>query len=624
LTHLGKEEGTKVRVSEEVVFLQQEKEDILQRWRHNTQQNVNTEFFTSGNYFTPELLERIYYEILDAVSRNHYRDLNQTFDAIVRAGFDHALTLKDAKGFLFNFSQAALDVLDTKYREAPNYDTLRGRLRKMAFSIKTVYSERVARGVLNVLEEYRGPLTRQWKSELPTTIISDHFSVIDEEDLDRLVQDTFDMYLTLLRGAEEEVIPDPAEEGIRKPRLEVYLRSVIDFYEPKGFLISDLQRALLHLTHLAEPLLYRHFAPEVAEYRMAKLSLDDAGRTLNLAFSEAYNDRQMRNYYEEVSIMLHRIKNKLTAVPTTMQTIMMYGGEEEGWEIIGDPMLMTPEESRLWAEFMAVQEEFCQTCVAVVEELSKYLEETDPLELNLKHFIRELQRVQEPLAKYQAFLQEHSEDLERIKFDLDPANVEVVDELLRMVYEGGILTQQLTMELQIRQNELYQREPPKREELDIYELVKTAYEECLVEAQSKNLTIEFHGVDEGVKIFGVRNEIKRPFIQVIENAIKYTPEGGRVDVKLEYTENEVVFSVKDTGIGIPPGEEDLVFGLCQRCTNAQEFNKTGTGTGLYNDRKIVLHHNGRMWVESPGINRGSTFYIALPIYRRERVEAKAT
>ena len=85
----------------------------------------------------------------------------------------------------------------------------------------------------------------------------------------------------------------------------------------------------------------------------------------------------------------------------------------------------------------------------------------------------------------------------------------------------------------------------------------------------------------------------------------------------------VTVAVQDSGIGIPKGEENLVFGLCERCSNAKEYNKDGSGTGLYNDRKTILQHNGDMWVESDGEGHGSTFHIRLPVFDGNGVPQEA-
>jgi signal transduction histidine kinase len=191
----------------------------------------------------------------------------------------------------------------------------------------------------------------------------------------------------------------------------------------------------------------------------------------------------------------------------------------------------------------------------------------------------------------------------------------MVHEMLNIVYEGGMQTQELTQELQLRMNELYERETPRWEPLEISALIADASHEAAVDARAKDIDFKVHDEAQGIKIHGIRREIARPFVQMIDNAIKYTPSGGNVTVTVRPDgEDHVLFSVKDTGIGIPPGEEEQVFSLCERCSNAKEF-ASGTGTGLYYDRITVMHHNGEMWVESAGAGQGSTFFIRLPIHR---------
>lgn len=606
--------------TEEVLFLQRHREKILANWQTLTETRVNSRFFADGSFFTPNRLTRIFEEILSAVSRNVYRDLNQTFDQIVTAGCNQSLTLKDAKEFLFCFSAAALETLRQERANEPRYEALQAALGKVQASIKSVYSERVARPLLLLLEEHRQDLIEHWVQELPTPIISDHFSLIDPRDRQWFVTRTLDVYEDLLSGTEEEEVTVPHRPDEPVSRLEAFLTEVTDFYEPKGFLISDLLRALSHLPRIAEPYLHQKFCDNITQYRLAFLSLEDASQTLTQRFAEAYNQRMMGQYYEEVSVMLHRIKNKLTAVPTTMQTLLgsaVLSPEEQaelGFEM--EPWILTTAEAERWQEYMERLTGFLQTCAKAVDKLTTYVHETDPLDLNLGLIVQELRALRAPYQQYQTWMEEHGAELENIKLKLDPDSVAGVEEMMNMIYEGGVMTHDLTKELQIRQNELMRREVPKWEVIPLYEIVESAFRESIPEAQSKNLTYELQIRDEGVHIFGVRNEIKRPFIQVIENAIKYTPDGGTVTVSISYSDHEAIFSVKDSGIGIVPGEEEHIFELCTRGSNAQEFNKSGTGTGLYNDRKIVRHHNGRMWAESEGINKGSTFYIALPIHSR--------
>jgi signal transduction histidine kinase len=587
-----------MRQTPEVRFLQHERSEILRRWKAHTMGRVSSSFFQ--HVVTEEGMERVYDEILSAVSSHHYRDLNQSFDRIVRADSNHRLTLRDAKEFLFSFAGVALEILREKHSEDHNYERLRRELEEIRTNIKIVYSERVARGALEVLENHRQTLCDLWMEELPTQVISDHFSMIAEEDRRNFIEKTFDIYLHLLRGTEEEETVDPEAPEVRQTRLAAYIKSVVDFYEPKGFLLSDVLRALLHLQHLAEPFLFMALAQESQNYRQARLALEDAAEHLGLEFAESYNQQMLRNLYSEVFIMLHRIKNKLTSVPTTMLTVLAIDEEGHGREIGAqmEPMVLTVEDAQLI-------EIYLQRLHKVVETIQQM--EAPPPD------------VAAAVRDYEAFMAEHGEQIQTIHMmRLNPTSVAIADEMLRdIVYEGGKLTQNLTQELQERMREMRDREMPVREELDIYQIARQAYEESIAEARSKNLEYTFEGQPEGIKILGVKKDISRPFIQLIENAIKYTPENGKVHVRLQSEDNQVLFSVQDTGIGIVPGEEEYIFELCTRGSNAEGANKVGTGTGLYEDRKTVRHHNGDIWVESAGVNQGSTFYIRLPIYRRE-------
>jgi PAS domain S-box-containing protein len=96
---------------------------------------------------------------------------------------------------------------------------------------------------------------------------------------------------------------------------------------------------------------------------------------------------------------------------------------------------------------------------------------------------------------------------------------------------------------------------------------------------------------------------------LVGNALKFTPEGGRITLRMEKKEREVVFSVSDTGIGIDPSEIDRVF---DRFWQGKKSKKAGAGLGLAICKAVVQAHGGRIWVESQE-GKGSTFYFTLPI-----------
>jgi PAS domain S-box-containing protein len=102
------------------------------------------------------------------------------------------------------------------------------------------------------------------------------------------------------------------------------------------------------------------------------------------------------------------------------------------------------------------------------------------------------------------------------------------------------------------------------------------------------------------------------YANLISNAIKYTPEGGEVSVKLAFTDTEAVFSVRDTGYGIPEHLQNKIFTKFFRASNIQRQDTTGTGLGLYMVKQISDAMGGRVSFTSKE-NKGSTFCFALPL-----------
>jgi PAS domain S-box-containing protein len=99
---------------------------------------------------------------------------------------------------------------------------------------------------------------------------------------------------------------------------------------------------------------------------------------------------------------------------------------------------------------------------------------------------------------------------------------------------------------------------------------------------------------------------------LIDNAIKYSPGGGRIEVRVEQDGESVRFSVRDEGLGIPTGEQERIFDKFYRLDPDNRRGIGGSGLGLYICRELVHSMNGRVWVESEQ-GRGATFVFELPI-----------
>lgn len=109
-----------------------------------------------------------------------------------------------------------------------------------------------------------------------------------------------------------------------------------------------------------------------------------------------------------------------------------------------------------------------------------------------------------------------------------------------------------------------------------------------------------------------QEQIRGMFINILDNAVKYTPEGGDVNISVELTGDQAVVSITDTGIGIPPENLPHVFDRFYRVKGGATRGITGSGLGLSLAKRIVEAHRGHIDVESqPG--RGTTFKVSLPL-----------
>ena len=101
-------------------------------------------------------------------------------------------------------------------------------------------------------------------------------------------------------------------------------------------------------------------------------------------------------------------------------------------------------------------------------------------------------------------------------------------------------------------------------------------------------------------------------VNLISNAVKYSPSGGPVTVAAEPVEDMVRLSVIDEGLGIPAEELPRLFGQFHRAELPDRQGISGSGLGLYITKQLVELHGGRIWAESPGLGHGSAFHVELP------------
>ncbi|MDP6969162.1 MAG: ATP-binding protein [Gammaproteobacteria bacterium] len=132
-------------------------------------------------------------------------------------------------------------------------------------------------------------------------------------------------------------------------------------------------------------------------------------------------------------------------------------------------------------------------------------------------------------------------------------------------------------------------------------------------AQSQEISLKLHAVkDKVLPVLGDDKALNQLVTNLVDNAIKYTPAGGQVDVYLQQHEQQILFAVEDTGIGIAPADQERIFERFYRVDKARSREVGGTGLGLAIVKHIVQSHQGKVQVLSD-LERGTRFEVRLPI-----------
>ncbi len=149
------------------------------------------------------------------------------------------------------------------------------------------------------------------------------------------------------------------------------------------------------------------------------------------------------------------------------------------------------------------------------------------------------------------------------------------------------------------------------EAASVREMIDETLKKYAEQIRHKNISFEINSSQSVPSIIIDRRKIQFAIDMLFDNAIKYTPEGGKITVAIIQEKKYITLSVKDTGIGITPADMRNLFKRFYRSHDAKKVDTEGMGLGLYTIRKIIEHHHGKIWVTSEGKGKGSTFYIQL-------------
>jgi signal transduction histidine kinase len=175
------------------------------------------------------------------------------------------------------------------------------------------------------------------------------------------------------------------------------------------------------------------------------------------------------------------------------------------------------------------------------------------------------------------------------------------------------------------------------EEISISGLIKMIVKGVSDSLKERNLTLETENLSDLPSVDGDSEALRKVFYHIIVNAIKYTPDGGKITVtgvsvspgQMGLIQGGVEVIICDTGIGISSENLDLIFKkfyqtgeISLHSSGKTKFKGSGPGLGLAIAKGIIEAHRGQIWAESPGADEescpGSTFHVVLPLHYKEQ------
>jgi PAS domain S-box-containing protein len=148
--------------------------------------------------------------------------------------------------------------------------------------------------------------------------------------------------------------------------------------------------------------------------------------------------------------------------------------------------------------------------------------------------------------------------------------------------------------------------------MDLAEAIRQAAQDYAEAARQQDVLLRLH-VEGPLQVHADSRRIMQVLSNLLSNALKYTPAGGRVDVHARIQDGRAYVSVEDTGVGFDANKAGMLFHPFARLPNRLSGKATGHGLGLHICRQIVTMHGGAIWAESPGADKGSAFRLTIPL-----------
>lgn len=161
-----------------------------------------------------------------------------------------------------------------------------------------------------------------------------------------------------------------------------------------------------------------------------------------------------------------------------------------------------------------------------------------------------------------------------------------------------------------------------KKQIDLEDITKKSIEAAQIQATAKNIGLSFSTdgcAEKQHLVYADPNKIQHVINNLLDNAIKYTKSGtAKVSLTCDRKNHLIRFAITDTGAGIPKEAIRELFDKFVRARNARQINVTGSGLGLYVAKQMIEAHDGKIWAESGGEGKGSTFIFEIPLLDNDK------
>lgn len=149
-------------------------------------------------------------------------------------------------------------------------------------------------------------------------------------------------------------------------------------------------------------------------------------------------------------------------------------------------------------------------------------------------------------------------------------------------------------------------------QINLKELISSSYASVVKSFNSELYKFEISSIGYDPVIFAEKDNLEKLFSNILDNAMKYSPKGGKISAQILNDGSNVTISISDEGIGLSQDQTSHIFDVFYRTDNSMTREFSGTGLGLAVCKKIVEIYNGSIWCE-PGLEKGTVFYVTLPV-----------